>query len=113
MKQTQSPDTFLEHLSEVNQNAYQIVTACRDLVKRVFPDLKERVMYGGIMFSLHDTDFGGVFPYAQHVSFEFSNGYLLKDQNNLLEGNGKYRRHLKLRSVADIQEKHLEYFIRQ
>ena len=61
-------------------------------------------MYGGIIFSLAD-DFGGIFVYKNHVSFEFSYGYKLDDPSKLLEGNGKYRRHLKIKSIEDLEIK--------
>jgi len=44
---------------------------------------------------------------------EFSNGYLFDDPKSLLEGKGKYRRHLKLRSLDDIETKKVDYFMKQ
>ena len=70
------------------------------------------MMYGGILFSFED-DFGGVFAYKNHVSFELSAGYLLKDPDKLLEGKGKFRRHLKIRSMGDKQLEALDYFLGQ
>ncbi|NRA87903.1 MAG: DUF1801 domain-containing protein, partial [Rhizobiales bacterium] len=50
-------------------------------------------MYGGLVFELEEgnrkTSIGGVFISRNHVSFEFSNGYLLKDDDKILEGGGK------------------------
>jgi len=65
------------------------------------------------MFSKNDEDFGGIFPSKKHVSFEFTNGIELVDKNIMLEGKGKYRRHLKIQSIADIKDKQVEYFINQ
>lgn len=76
-----------------------------------------RPMYGGLVFELeqanHKTQIGGVFISKKHVSFEFTNGYLFDDPNGLLEGGGKFRRHLKLRSFNDIDDKQLTMFFKQ
>lgn len=36
------------------------------------PDIAERIMYEGVMFSLNGNDFGGLFASKKHVSFEFT-----------------------------------------
>jgi hypothetical protein len=74
--------------------------------------LDESMMYGGIMFSL-DEDFGGIFVRKNHISFEFGNGYTMKDPDKLLEGTGKFRRHLKIIAFSDIEDKKVEFFVRQ
>ena len=70
------------------------------------------MMYGGIIFSL-STDFGGVFVYKNHVSFEFSLGYKLDDPEKLLEGGGKYRRHLKMKSLEQVKMKKVDFYLKQ
>ena len=76
-----------------------------------------RPMYGGLVFELedavHKTQIGGVFISKKHVSFEFSKGYLMDDPKGLLEGGGKFRRHLKLRSFNDVADKNLIGFFKQ
>lgn len=76
-----------------------------------------RPMYGGLVFELedavHKTQIGGVFISKKHVSFEFSKGYLMDDSDGMLEGGGKFRRHLKLRSFNDIDDKKLTYYFKQ
>ena len=39
----------------------------------------------------------------EHVLFGFMRGALLRDPGKLLEGTGKYLRHVKLRSVAEVR----------
>jgi len=39
----------------------------------------------------------------EHVVFGFMRGAMLRDPEKLLEGTGKYLRHVKLRSVADVR----------
>lgn len=104
--------TFLNDLQGAAPDKYEILQAARTLVFQQFPQVTERMMYGGIMFTLKD-DFGGLFPSKKHVSFEFGQGFALEDPDKQLEGTGKFRRHLKLASGADRENKNLSFFLQQ
>lgn len=104
---------FVNALKKSDAEMFNILRNARKLVHKQYPSVKERIMYGGVMFSLGEDDVGGLFPYTKHVSFEFSNGVRMKDPNAVLEGTGKSRRHVKLRSTGDIKEKELLRFIKQ
>lgn len=103
---------FLEEMMMLNDEQFNILQKLREIVFKIYPKTKERMMYGGIMFSLED-DFGGIFVRKKHVSFEFGNGYTMNDPEKLLEGNGKFRRHLKIKSLSDLKEKKVEFFVKQ
>lgn len=103
---------FIDQIAKSDPEKHQIVEELRNLVFDNFPDVKERIMYGGIMFSLA-IDFGGVFVYKNHVTFEFGNGYLFQDPEKLLEGKGKCRRHLKMTCLEEIKTKKVEFFVKQ
>ena len=76
-----------------------------------------RGMYGGIVFEKeagnHSTMVCGHFVYKKHVSLEFSKGYRLDDPDDVLEGNGKYRRHIKLYAPKDIETKLVRSMLRR
>ena len=76
------------------------------------PKVAERVMYGGILFSAPEQ-FCGVFAYSAHITMEFGRGAELEDTHGMLEGKGKFRRHIKLQTLADIESKHLKDYIAQ
>lgn len=103
---------FLNDLQDSAPEKHELIQALRILVFKAHPKTTERIMYGGIMFSLGD-DFGGIFPYKDHVSFEFSQGFKMKDPNKLLEGKGKFRRHLKLHSLEEVETKKASFFVEQ
>ncbi|TRX48724.1 DUF1801 domain-containing protein [Fulvivirga sp. M361] len=103
---------FIHKVMALDKPKYQILEELRKIVFMNYPEVKERMMYGGIMFSLED-DFGGVFVYKNHVSFEFSYGYIFNDPDKLLEGNGKYRRHLKITSLDSMDMKQVDFFVKQ
>ena len=92
---------------------YQILEELRKIVHNHFPQVTERMMYGGIMLFDGDQDFGGLFAYKNHVSFEYGAGSTFHDPENFLEGNGKFRRHLKIKSLDDIENKDVNGFVVQ
>ena len=104
---------LLDDLLVVDEVKYQTIQLAREVVFDLYPKTSERIMYGGIMFSLKKEDWGGLFASKKHVSFEFSQGYQLKDPNNFLEGVGKFRRHLKLKTSTDVKNKNVEFFVQQ
>lgn len=98
-------------------NASEITRAVENLVAQIAPTAVRRKMYGGIVFESEpgnpQTRFGGYFVYAKHVGVEFSKGALFQDPDGLLQGKGKLRRHIKLTTVDDIENKRLAGFIEQ
>ena len=109
-------DQVQKHLDEmmmVDNTKYTILQKLREMVVAQYPKVSERIIYGGIMFTLEGSDFGGLFASKKHVSFEFSQGNTFRDPKKLLEGSGKYRRHLKITSLGDVNGKEAVYFIKQ
>ena len=103
---------YLEEIMMFNDEQFNILQKLREIVFQAYPKTNERIMYGGIMFSL-DDEFGGIFVRKNHISFEFGNGFTMNDPDKLLEGNGKFRRHLKIRSLSDIYDKKVSFFVKQ
>lgn len=103
---------LLDDIYLSNRNHYDILQELRGIVFSELSKVSERVMYGGIMFTLKE-DFGGIFSSTNHLSFEFSEGYRFKDSDGHLEGTGKKRRHLKIKSSSDITDKKVSYYIKQ
>ena len=104
---------FLTEISLIDGDKIESLNILRDIVFEIYPKTDERMMYGGIMFSVDNDDFGGLFVRKNHISFEFIKGFLMKDPNKLLEGNGKYRRHLKIKSIDDVKNKNVDLFVKQ
>lgn len=104
-------------MSFVLTTAEEITNAIDGIIAEVCPTAGRRPMYGGIVFErepgVHKTMVCGHFVYKQHVSLEFGNGYRFSDPESVLEGKGKYRRHLKLKSPDDIHSKPVREMIEQ
>ncbi len=95
----------------------QIVEMLRELVIDMAPDADFRPMYGGTIIELVKDDpksrIGGFYAYADYVSFEFAKGHSFLDPRSVLEGSGKFRRHVKLYDHNDIETKGCGSFLQQ
>lgn len=111
--QNDKVQNFLDEVLIFDEVKHTYLMELRGLILNLYPKAEERMMYGGILFSLHSEDFCGLFVRKNHISLEFSNGKRMKDPKGLLEGTGKFRRHLKLKSAADIKNKDAAYFVKQ
>jgi hypothetical protein len=105
-----SVQRLLDDIRLVSQDNWEIVDAVRTLIKKNFSGFTEEVKYGGILFS-SDVQLCGVFAYKEHVSVEFGSGAKISDEFGQLEGSGKGRRHIKLRTLADIKQKNLAQYL--
>ncbi len=101
---------MLEDIRLLGEAQYEIVEAVRDLVRKNFNAFSEEVKYGGILFS-SGIQFCGVFAYKEHVSVEFGSGAKINDTFGHLEGSGKGRRHVKLKSLPDIKNKKVAQYL--
>lgn len=107
----ESVSDLLESVRLASEDSHAVVQAVRLSVQESCRSITEQVKYGGLVFASDGLPFGGVFVYRQHVSVELSCGALIADPHGLLEGSGKGRRHLKLRSLEDIKGKHLATYL--
>jgi hypothetical protein len=107
---TKSLQALLDDIRLLGSEQYLIIEAVRALVKSSLPGTLEEVKYGGILFS-SGVQFCGVFAYKEHVSVVFSMGAKIADTYGFLEGRGKGRRHLKLFTVIDVEEKRLVQYL--
>jgi hypothetical protein len=104
---------FIQDIRSVNSEQAEILVMIETLFNEVSQELTEKIKYGGLVFFKHDTLIGGIFPYKNHISIEFSTGADFDDPSGLLEGKGKRRRHLKVRTYGDIDILNPVFFIEQ
>ncbi len=109
-----SVDNFLDDIALLKPEQSQLIASARACFSDPkLPELAEGIKYGGIAYSLDGTLVGGIYPHQSHVSVEFSQGARFSDPEGLLEGKGKQRRHIKLRTLEDIDTMQLAGFIVQ
>lgn len=104
-------ETFLADMKKNAKEQFLIVEKIRKIYDASHTKLTEKFIYGGIGVYLGDKLISGIWIYTKHVSVVFSDGYKLQDTEKMLEGGGKYRRHLKIFCESDIKEKKVKEFI--
>lgn len=101
---------LLEDWQLSDENRYQLIELIRQLILELHPKMKEEVKYGGLLFGIQ-SHFCGIFSYSKHISIEFGEGAQLEDPYQVLEGKGKFRRHIKIETEKDIKQKQLSQYL--
>jgi hypothetical protein len=78
------------HLGAVARQWFEVMRRCGDEVRELLHD-------GCPVACLGDAPFGYVNVFARHVNVGFFQGAALPDPAHLLQGSGKFMRHVKLR----------------
>jgi hypothetical protein len=52
-----------------------------------------------------------ILPYKSWVNLGFYRGAILEDPNNLLEGTGKNMRHIKIRSLEEVEQEEIRQLV--
>lgn len=94
-----------------NPELRKVVRGLRNFVKGAVPGLKETVNAWGIPTFERKDPFCYFMVGKHHVTFGFHYGTSLEDPEGLLEGTGKNLRHVKLRTVEDMQKKGLRKLV--
>jgi hypothetical protein len=102
---------FMGDLQSISPDKLEIIQSIRKIFLGANQTLSEDIKYGGVVFNLSNSLIGGIFPYKEHISIEFSNGADFPDPSGILEGRGKKRRHLKIVEKKDIDTKKIDVFV--
>jgi len=105
--------TFASWAADQHAKQKKIISALRKFVKKTAPTLSESVKWGnGVWLG---EEWPVIFLHAKddHLQFGFFGGSGLSDPKCLLEGKGKHIRHIKVRTIGDIDESAFARMIRQ
>ena len=97
-----------EFLSAYPEDISKIAAALRDRILVIFPDAVETMDKNNLGFGFgrgyKDLVFV-IMPYRSHVNLGIARGAELElsDELDLLEGSGKLHRHVKIRSVQELE----------
>ena len=104
---------FLAQAKEVSNERFEIISTIREAFLASHLGFVEGFKYGGPTYNRSGELIGGIYSYKEHVSIEFSHGATFSDPQGALEGNGKNRRHIKIKQLSDIESKHIAFYINQ
>lgn len=101
-------DTLVKKL---NPKLRELAEKLRVIVKKVLPNAVETVKWGNPTYIVDGKNVAWLLTYKDHVDLGFFKGAQLKSK--FLEGTGKGLRHIKVRSVADINEEEFTRLLRE
>ncbi len=87
-------------LRQLKPGQRKIAEEFRSIVKKTLPDTVETVKWGNIVHLYNGQNLSWFLFYKDHADFGFFRGAELRSK--LLEGTGKGLRHIKVRSMKDI-----------
>jgi len=105
--------TFDEYLADQVPRNQNNIRALRKFVKRIAPQLQESVKWGNGCWIKGKVPVAYVYSADDHVQFGFFRGSALRDPKGLLNGQGKFVRHIKVFKRADIDETEFAALLRQ
>lgn len=109
----QKIEQFINDLELLDNSKALIVKELYKLFKKCKEDLGEKFIYGGIGMYIGNRLIGGIWVSRYHTSLVFSRGNELRDEAKVLEGIGKFRRHIKIVNFEDIENKKCASYILQ
>jgi len=89
-----------------------VVEMLRTLMREHVPDAREEIRYG-IPNYTRNKGLAVISPTKKDITFAFSRGASFEDKYDLLQGVGHVSKHIKLRSVDDVAEEVLLYYVDQ
>jgi len=93
-----------DELGAIAHSWFEVMRACGDDVRELLHDGHPTVCVG-------DAAFAYVNAFKSHVNVGFFRGAELSDPDNLLEGSGKFMRHVKLRPGHSIDDAALRMLV--
>ena len=105
--------TFDAYLADQTPKNQTIIKVLRKFVKKVAPRLEESVKWGNGCWVSGEGPVSYVYSGEDHVQFGFFNGSALRDPKGLLQGQGKFVRHIKLRKASDLDERAFGALLKQ
>lgn len=105
--------TFDEFFTDQPTDKQEIITALRQLVRQAAPELTEGSKWGGGVWSNGPLPVIYIHVFSDYSHLGFFGGALLEDPGSVLEGKGKFIRHIDLRSPKDISKGVLTPLIQQ
>jgi hypothetical protein len=105
--------SFDDYSKDQNPRNRAIISALRQFVKRVEPKLTEAVKWGNGCWIGAKRPVAYVYSAAEYVQFGFFYGSSLKDPKGLLDGAGKFVRHIKVHDASEIDERAFAALLKQ
>ena len=111
--------TFDEVIAKASPEVQALARVARELLAEVMPGITEvpwarqKIAGYGVGPKKMSEHFCYLAPFKNHLNFGFMYGAHLPDPENLLEGSGADLRHVKIRSLADLEQPALRQLVEE
>ncbi|MGP4039759.1 DUF1801 domain-containing protein [Gracilibacillus sp. D59] len=99
-------------ISQFPDPIQEITNSLRQIVLESSDNFKEEIKWGMPSYSINNN-ICYLQPSKKHVNLGFYAGGQLDDKYNLLGGEGKKMRHIRVKNIADVDETAFGYYINQ
>ena len=113
MKKMKAYGSFEDYLADQSPTNQAVIRALRRCVRRVEPELSETVKWGNGCWVGPEGPVAYVYSDVGYVQFGFFRGSSLRDPKALLEGKGRYVRHIKVRDPSEVDPLAFAALLRQ
>ena len=101
----------IEYMDQFPPDTREILYRIRELISDVVPDVEESIKWAMPTYAYNKKLISYIAGYKKHVTLAFYDGTMLNDPEGKLGGSGKFMRHIKFRSAADIDDEQIRIWI--
>ena len=111
------PD-FLKHLKHKEQPLIDLYLNLREFILDIHPNSNELLYHTHALTSLYSVSekmrdgFCMIPIYSNHLNLGFNKGTVINDPKKLLQGTGKWIRHIPVRATCDYRNNDVEVLIK-
>jgi len=109
----QSYASFSEWKKDQTAKNQKLISAVSTVIGSIAPELETTVKWGQGCWTEGKNHKLFVYGKPDHIQLGFYTGSQLKDPQKLLQGTGKYVKHIKIFTSKDIDRKAFEKLIKQ
>ena len=101
-----------DYLLKFEPETRELARDVRQTILTALPGLNEVVKWGHLVYE-KDKMICSIMVHKKHVNLQIWRGAEIDDPENMLEGNGKSMRHVKIHSKEDIKMDYFKFLIEQ
>jgi hypothetical protein len=103
-------DEFVK--TKVQPEFRPIVAAVRGLMNEVAPEAREAISYGMPTYG-QNKPVAWINASKSGITFGFRQGVYFEDKYGLLRGSAKHAKHVRMKTLDDVNKPALKYYIKQ
>ena len=107
-----APKTVDEYVRSFDGWQAEAVSTIRQIVREAAPKASESWKWGQPVYE-ENGPFAWIKAYKAYINFGFWRGTQLTDSKGLLQGDGDRTRHVKIASLADLNQPALKRFVKE